>query len=305
MEAPQLEAFVAVVEVGSFTRAAARLRLSQPSVTGRIKTLEHEVGARLLERLHSGIRPTTAGTELLPYAREIVALTTRARTAIDSAGRPHGRVHVGTMDFLTTHRLLPLIEYLYLRFPEVQISMRTPADGDAVGAVRDGRLDCAFIVDSVHDRDDLDTRTLCPEPLVLVGGRDHALPGRSVVTEEDLRAATLVRADNTAEYHERFEHTLGRTDASQHSRLFELDSIEAAKRSVANGVGIALMPAVAVGRELADGDLREIEWTPPFESFTQVVWRRDHGPNSALDALVSAAVQVVREQVAERIPAPR
>ncbi|GHG14347.1 MULTISPECIES: LysR family transcriptional regulator [Amycolatopsis] len=305
MESPQLEAFVTVVDVGSFTRAAARLQLSQPSVTGRIKALEHDVGVRLLERRHSGIRPTPAGAELLPYAREIVALTARARTAIDSEGRPHGRVRIGTIDFLTTHRLLPLIEYLYLRYPEVQISMSNPADGDAAGAVRDGKLDCAFVVDVIHDREDLDSRVLCPESLVLVGGADHALARRTPVTDEDLRAATLVRADNAAQYHERFERTIGLEETANRPRLFELDSIEATKRSVANGVGIALLPAAAVRRELADGRLHEIDWTPSFKSFTQVVWRRDRGPNTALDALVSAAVQVVREQVAERIPVPR
>src|SRR5262245_59289899 len=78
MNTHQLSTFVAVVEVGSFTRAAAHLGISQPTVTNRIKTLEQALGTPLLERLPTGVRPTGAGRELLPYAREIVALTDRA-----------------------------------------------------------------------------------------------------------------------------------------------------------------------------------------------------------------------------------
>jgi DNA-binding transcriptional LysR family regulator len=77
MQVRQLEAFLAVVDIESFTGAAARLHLTQPTVTARIKSLEQEVGGTLLNRRSSGITLTTVGAELLPYAREIVALTAR------------------------------------------------------------------------------------------------------------------------------------------------------------------------------------------------------------------------------------
>jgi DNA-binding transcriptional LysR family regulator len=302
MDGPQLDAFLAVVDIGSFTRAAARLRLSQPTVTTRIKTLEQFLGTTLLERLPGGIKPTPAGIELLPYAREIVSLSRRAREAVTSNGQPHGRVDVGTVESLTNYRLLPLIEYMYLRYPKVQISMHSSACGDTLAHVRDGRLDCTFFVDSIDSaRDDLESKVLCPEPLVLVGGPNHLLVDRAEITHEDLRSATMIRADNRAMYHVQFERTIGLTDAAERPRTFELDSIDAAKRSVAVGIGMALLPLIAVEQELADGRLHRINWTPPFEAFTQIAWRRDGGANSALDALVSAAVQVVDEQVSERV----
>jgi DNA-binding transcriptional LysR family regulator len=296
MEVRQLEAFLAVVDIKSFTGAATRLHLTQPTVTARIKALEQEVGSMLLNRRSSGITLTTAGAELLPYAREIVALTARARNALGSGGEPHGRLDVGTIESLTNYRLLPVIEHVYRRYPRMQISMHSPPAGDALSQVRAGHLQCAFFIDSAQDHDDLAIKILCPEPLALVCGRHHPLAVRPMVTDADLRDATLVRSDNNADYHLRFEHAVHVTGAEQRPRLFELGSIDAAKRSLANGMGVALMPTVAIEQELARGQLCRLNWIPPFTTFTQVAWRRKGSPNAALTALVATAVQAIEEQ---------
>jgi len=297
MNTHQLIAFVAVVEVGSFTRAAAHLGVSQPTVTNRIKTLEQALGTPLLERLPAGIRPTGAGRELLPYAREIVALTDRAEKAVRTRGEPHGRVDVGSIESLTSYRLLPLIEYLYTRYPQIQISVHSSDHGDAISGVRDGRLDCAFFVDVRHDDDDLNTQVLCCEPLALVVGPGHPLLRRTSVSVQDLQATTLVRCDIHAGYHARFEEMLSRSGRRRRGRILDLDSVDATKRSVAHGMGMTLLPAIAVADELANGGLCQLRWESPFQTFTQVAWRRSLIRHPALITVVTAAVKVVREQL--------
>lgn len=296
MDARQLQAFVAVVDIGSFTRAAVKLQLSQPTVTSRVKALEQALGTVLVERLPAGIKPTASGSRLLPYARDIVALIARARHSVTTNGQPHGRIDVGTIESLTAYRLLPMIEFLYLRYPKVEISMHEPARGEALSRVREGRLDCAFVMDSPVTHPDLETKTLCPEPLLLVGGPDHPLTDASVATDSDLDRATVIRADTSADYHAKFE------DILRSPRIFELGSVDAVKRSVANGLGMTLLPAVAVAEELANGQLRRVNWTPPFETYTQIAWRHDR-LDPVRDALVSAAVQVVEEQRGRIVPA--
>jgi DNA-binding transcriptional LysR family regulator len=296
MEVRQLEAFLAVVDIESFTGAATRLHLTQPAVTARVQALEQEVGSVLLNRRSGGITLTSAGAELLPYAREIVALTARARHALGSNGEPHGRLDVGTIESLTNYRLLPVIEHIYRRYPKVQISMHSLPAGEVISQLRTGQLHCAFLIDSVQDFDDLKIKILCPEPLALVCGRHHPLAMRPTVTNADLCDATLIRSDNNAYYHVRFEHAVYVAGAEQRPRLLELDSIDAAKRSVVNGMGIALMPTVAIEPELAKGQLRRLNWTPPFTTFTQVAWWRKGGSNIALTALVATAVQAIKEQ---------
>ncbi|MGP2436211.1 LysR family transcriptional regulator [Streptomyces sp. JW3] len=303
MKTAHLEAFITVVDAGSFTRAAARLSLSQPTVTNRIKALEQTLGATLLERHPQGVAPTPAGRELVPYARQIITLNTNAHLALSSVGQLRGRVEVGTTESLTNHRLLPLIEYVYLRYPSVEISMRSPAEGEVISLVRGGQLDCAFFVDRVQDHPDVETSVLCPEPLFLVAAPDHPLVGRSDVRDEDLLGTTLVRSDSSAGYHLRLRYILGALDAVQ-PRVLTLNSVDAAKRGVANGVGMALMPRIAVADELATGELRRIDWTPPFETFTQLARRSGATSNPVLDAFVDAAVRVVEEQLCEQELAP-
>jgi DNA-binding transcriptional LysR family regulator len=192
--------------------------------------------------------------------------------------------------------LLPVIEHVYRRYPKVQISMHSPPAGNAFSQVRAGQLQCVFFIDSVQDIDDLEVIILCPELLTLVCGRHHPLVVRPTVTNADLRDATFVRSDNNADYHVRFEHAVHVAGIGQRPRLFELGSIDAAKWILVNGMGIALMTAVAIGQELASGQLCRLNWIPPFTTFTQVAWRRKGAPNAALTALVATAVQAIKEQ---------
>ncbi|XVV05296.1 LysR family transcriptional regulator [Actinosynnema sp. CA-248983] len=298
METRQLLAFTTVVQTGSFTKAAATLNCSQPTITTRIKALEETLGVPLFRRLPRGIQMTSAGVELLPFARNIITLTDKARKAITMNGEPHGKLVIGSAQSLTDYRLLPLIEYMCWRYPSVQISLHSRNTATNLASVREGRLDCAFFIGPVEAREGLETTVLCPEPLVMVAGPTHALTRRSVITEDELRGSTLIRAENGASYYEQFEQALGLQDAESRSPVLALDSIDAAKRAVASGLGISLMPEVTVAAELADGRLCRLPWVPPFRVYTQFAWRQDNSTNPSVTALVSAAAQVVSEQVA-------
>ncbi|MFI1994561.1 LysR family transcriptional regulator [Actinoplanes sp. NPDC020271] len=297
MDTPQLEAFLEIVEVGSFTRAAAHLGVAQPSITNRIKALERVLGVPLLERLPQGVRPTEAGWALVPYAREIVGLTSRAREAVRAHGEPHGLLNVGSVESLTSHRLLPLIEHIYMRYPMIEVSVQSVDSSDAISRVRDGRLDCAFFIDCPRTEDDLVTETLCVEPLALVVGAGHPLAERDTVTVNDLQQTTLVRSENHQTYHSLFVDALGHPPHRQGRRGLNLGSIDAAKRSVANGIGMALLPAVALEPELSAGTLHRLAWDPPFDTYTQVTWRRNRTHHPAIVAVVSAAGKVIQEQL--------
>lgn len=241
---------------------------------------------------------TSAGVELLPFARNIINLTEKARKAITMNGEPHGKVVIGSAQSLTDYRLLPLIEYMCWRYPSVQLSIHSRNTLTNLDAVRDGQLDCAFFIGAIEPREGLETTVLCPEPLVLVSGPSHVLTQRSEITDDELSRTTVIRAENGASYHDLFEQSVGLDDADSRSPALELDSIGAAKRAVAAGLGVALLPEVSVAAELADGRLVRLPWSPSFRVYTQFGWRQDNSTNPAITALVSAAAQVVSDQVA-------
>lgn len=297
MDTRHLETFTAVVDAGSFTKAAVALRCSQPTVTTRIKALEQSLGTALFERLPNEVKLTQAGNTLLHYARDILALSEDAHAALTSDRPVAGRLDIGTVESVTTYRLLPLVEYMYRRYPTVQISMHASGCGETLSQVRQGRLDCAFFVDIVGERGDMEVEVLCPEPLALIGGPDHLLVGRPDVSDDEVRSATLIRAETGANYHEQFERLFGAGSPDERARALDLDSIDMAKRSVGAGLGLALLPEIAVADELASGALHRIDWSAPFHVFTQIAWRRGTASNPTLKALLKAAVQVVQEQI--------
>ncbi|MDV9189545.1 LysR family transcriptional regulator [Streptomyces sp. SR27] len=292
MELRLLATFEKVADVLSFTRAAADLGYAQSSVTGQIRSLESSLGVELFERLGSRIRLTEAGERLLPYARRMAELAEEARTAVAVTGEPSGTIAVGTMESLTSYRLPPLLEYFHHRYPGVRLTLR-PTLGDATRqALRQGTYDVGFLMEPGTEHEGLESEVLAPEPLVLVAGPDHPLAGRTALTAEDLAGAQLVGTEPGCPYRDLFEEALREWAPP----FMEFGTIEATKRGVAGGLGVALLPRVTVAEELASGTLVELAWEAPFTLFTQLAWRRGKRLPAHVRLFVEQARRLVREQ---------
>lgn len=296
----QLQAFLSAVDVGSFTRAASSLNVTQPTITNRIKALEQSLGSILLERLPGGVRPTVNGQAVIPHAREIVRLTEEVQRTVSAPGEPRGRVSVGSPESLTSHRLLPLIEYVYIRYPGIDFSVHLLDPQDAVAQLRSGQMDCVFLIGAEQSHEELEFKILHPEPLVLVAAPNRADSGGSGgatdAPAEGSVVPMLVCSDVDAAYCDGIPLLRDVATAKPKRRTLKLNSIDAVKRIAANGIGVALLPEIAVAREIAEGVLRKLNWQPTVQTFTQAVWRRSNLPRPALDTVLSAAEKVVREE---------
>ncbi|MFF8609020.1 LysR family transcriptional regulator [Streptomyces sp. NPDC015346] len=292
MEFRLLVTFEKVATVLSFTRAAAELKYAQSSVTGQVRSLESSLGVELFERLGSRIRLTEAGERLLPYARRIIELTEEARVAVAEAEEPAGSIAVGTMESLTSYRLPPLLELFHHRYPKVRLTLRPTLGDETRQALRQGTYDVGFLMERETEHEGLETEILAPEPLILVAAPRHPLTGRTGLTPADLAAAQLVGTEPGCPYRDLFEAAL-----SEWSPPFmEFGTIEATKRGVATGLGIALLPRVTVSEELASGALVELDWEPPFTLVTQIAWRRGKRLPAHVRLFVEQARRLVREQ---------
>ncbi|MFD8232902.1 LysR family transcriptional regulator [Streptomyces sp. NPDC059696] len=289
LDTRHIEAFLGAVDAGSVTRAASLLQVTQPTVTNRIKALERSLGLTLLERLPGGVRPTRAGHSILRQAREIVRLSGHVRRIADSSHTPQGKFCVGAPESLINHRLLPLIEYLLLRYPDMDVSLRLSTPQEALAMLRDGQMDCVFMIGSAAPDEDLERCDLCPEPFTLVAagrpGSGRSGPGKAV-------SSILVTADLDVRHCggllTEVESTL------RAGRTLKLDSITAVKRMAESGIGVGLLPEIAVAEDIADGRLRRVvDWRPATPTYTQALWRRDDAGHPTLDAVLKAASDVV------------
>ncbi|MES5824355.1 LysR family transcriptional regulator [Streptomyces sp. RG80] len=296
MELRLLVTFEKVATVLSFTRAAAELKYAQSSVTGQVRALEDSLGTPLFDRLGSRIRLTEAGERLLPYARQIIELSEEARAAVVDAEEPSGALAVGTMESLTSYRLPPLLELFHHRYPKVRLSLRTTLGDETRQALRQGTYDVGFLMEPETEHAGLESRVLAPEPLVLVAAPGHPLAGRAPgLKTEDLAEVQLVGTEPGCPYRDLFESELVHRTGTP-PPFMEFGTIEATKRGVAGGLGIALLPRVTVAGELASGVLAELPWEPPFQLYTQVAWRAGKRLPRHLTLFIEAAVRLVREQ---------
>ncbi len=145
MNLRQLHYFLAIADEGSFTRAAERLLVAQPSLSQQIKSLERELGGRLLERLPKGVRLTAAGKVFLPEARAAVAHADRGRRSARSAlGLEAGELEVATVTSVAFGVLPPAFELWHDRHPATTIALREYTHRRALDdAVRTGAGDIA------------------------------------------------------------------------------------------------------------------------------------------------------------------
>ncbi|GAA3064736.1 LysR family transcriptional regulator [Streptomyces roseofulvus] len=293
MELRLLATFEKVAEVLSFTRAAAELGYAQSSVTSQVKALESSLGTELFERLGGRIRLTEAGERLLPYARRMAELAEEARASV-AAGEPAGTITIGTMESLTTYRLPPLLEYVHHRHPAVRLALR-PTLGDATRqALRQGTYDLGFLMEAETEHEGLETEVLAPEPLALVAAPDHPLAGRTDLVSAELAGAGLIGTEPGCAYRDLFEAELS-AGAGSPPEFLEFGTIEASKRAVASGLGIALLPRIAVQEELASGALVALGWEAPFTLFTQLAWRRGKRLPAHVRLFVEQARRLARE----------
>ncbi|HTN49974.1 MAG TPA: LysR family transcriptional regulator [Burkholderiaceae bacterium] len=145
MELYQLRTFAAVAEAGHLTRAAERLHLSQPAVSGHIKALEQELDVRLFERASTGMTLTEAGRQLLAHAQKVLSAADGVKLAAKQLhGALSGLLRVGTVADPVDNRLGAVLSAAVQRHPLLRLDLHQTMSGTALESVRDGRLDATF-----------------------------------------------------------------------------------------------------------------------------------------------------------------
>ncbi|WP_031408562.1 LysR family transcriptional regulator [Thiomonas sp. FB-Cd] len=176
MELRHLRAFLAVFEERNFTRAAARLHISQPPLSQQIQALEAELGVRLFERGRGGAAPTAAGQSLMPQARAILDQMHHAAEQARRAGRGEtGSLAVGFAGSMPFSVVMPqLLRDFRAAWPDVALQLREQPSRAQIDDLLAGRLDVGFIRPTSHEHwDAIQSRLILREPLLLALHTEH------------------------------------------------------------------------------------------------------------------------------------
>jgi DNA-binding transcriptional LysR family regulator len=271
----RLEVFVKVAELGSFSRAAETLFLTQPTVSEHVRALEDELGVQLLDRLGRGATPTRAGTLLLGYAQRILALSREAAQAIAHfQGRMSGELVVGGSTIPGEYVLPALIGGFRAKYPDVSVSLRIGSSGEVQGWVEEGRVEIG-VMGAAPTARALEGRRLMADELVVVVAPEHAWAAREDVTLAELRSEPLIVRERGSGSRETFERALAEAGVSLAGfRIVgEIASTQAIKQAVRAAVGVSIISRRAVLDECRAGllvcvRLRDLRITRAFHLVT-------------------------------------
>jgi DNA-binding transcriptional LysR family regulator len=253
MQLAQIQGFLAVARQGGVSRAADTLGITQPALTARLHGLEEELGQPLFVRSRRGVRLTDAGRAFLPYAEQAVEALARGMTEVTELSRgAGGELVLGVAPAVSTYALPPLLVRFAELHPQARLIVRTGHSEEIVEMVVRGEVH-AGLGRLVH-HPLVDSRAVFDEELVLVVRPGHPFAGRKDVERSALGDAPLILFDRTSSFYE-LTSALVREAGVRPRGVIELDNIEAAKRMVAAGLGIALLPGTSVVEELAQGTL--------------------------------------------------
>ncbi|MCI0547976.1 MAG: LysR family transcriptional regulator [Candidatus Rokubacteria bacterium] len=251
MDLRQLEIFAKVAEHGSFSRAAEALFLTQPTVSEHIRTLEDELGTRLLDRLGRGAAVTRAGQLLLSYAQRMLALQREARQAIENfQGRLSGELIVAGSTIPGEYVLPALIGRFREKYPDILTILLIGDTQAVVEWVASGRAELGVAGGRPAHRG-IDYKELMPDELVVVVAPSHPWMGRKEVTIPELAAEPVLLRERGSGSRAALEGALGEAGLALTglSIVGEMGSTQAIKQAVKAGVGVSLVSRRAVEEE--------------------------------------------------------
>lgn len=275
METRQLITFLAVIETGTFTRAAEKLGYAQSSITAQIQALEAELAAPLFDRLGKKLLLTEAGSQLFPYAQEMIALHNAGKQAILSGNQQvNSPIAIGAPESLAAFRLPAVIREFKTHYPELKIILKPGVCWEMLGSIRSGELDLAFVLQPNVTDEDMVSLPLVEERMALIAPPGHPLTALAQVLPESLKDEMILHTEQGCTYRDLFEHHLRRHGVYPSPEM-EFWSIEAIKQCVTAGLGISLLPYVTVQKEIAESRLVHLAWDDQEErQQTQLVYHK-------------------------------
>ncbi len=252
----QLEGFIEIARQGNMRRAAHALPISQPALTARLQALEEELETALFRRSHSGMVLTPAGRAFLPHAeRAIEAIRSGSSLVRELEHGVVGELALAVAPAVSAYVLPEILVRFTSRHPDVRLLVRTGHSEEIVDLVARGEVELGI----VRQLRDARVRSipLYEDELILVARPDHPFAEAGTVDVSEVSRAQLIMFDRTSSYYD-VTSALFRVAGVVPRGVTEVDNIEAAKRMVERGLGVALLPGTAVADALSAGSLREI-----------------------------------------------
>ena len=299
MNLRDLAYLLAVADHRHFGKAAEACFVSQPTLSTQIRKLEEELGVVLIERAPRRIMLTAIGRDVVERARRILADVEQLKDAARRETDPEaGTLRLGVFPTLGPYLLPHLVPHLRERFSRLQLLLVEEKSDEIIARLRDGRLDAGLLALPLHD-DRLQWQELFTEPFVLAVPEQHALAARDALSLHDLADERLLLLQ---EGHCLRDQALDvcRLAGAGETTGFQATSLETLRQMVAAGVGVTLLPQLAVTPPVpASDNMRLIPFaTEPPSRRIALVWRRSSPQEAFMRTLAERIADIANAVLA-------
>jgi len=291
MDINQLEVLIAVAQEKSFSRAAERLHRTQPAISQAIRRLETEIGEPLFDRSSKDGTMTAAGRVLFGLAQQMINLRHGAHAAIkELKGLHRGKLSLTANEY-TVMYLLPLLPLFRARHPHIKIEVKRSLASRISSEILARETEIGIVSFKPNDAAITSVAVLTDE-LALIVPPDHPLAARKIISVRELGAESFVAHNVPSPYRERVVRTFEKYRTPLNISL-EMPTLEAIKRFVEGGMGVALVPRLTAQVEIARGQVaalavREMK----LERKLYLVYRK----GATLSHAARAFLRVAKEQ---------
>ncbi len=260
MKIDQLRTFQKVALTGSFTRAARELFLTQPAVSQQVKALENYYKLRLFDRQGKSIKLTMEGEILFSKINNLLnELRDIEKVFEDLSELDMGRIDIAATAVFSTYFLPRAMGDFIKYYPGVEIELHTGNSHEVITKLLEGGTDFGF-GGAVKAEPDITFSLIHQEPYIFVVGKDHPLGKRDQIGVDDLKVFPFIWREHGTLIRRKMEEMMGGSQGATIFRnVIEVQNVETVKRLVEQGVGVTIIPEIAVSRELAGGWLKQVD----------------------------------------------
>jgi DNA-binding transcriptional LysR family regulator len=285
MEFRQLKTFATIARLGSFVQAADALGYAQSTITAHIQALENETKVRLFERLGHRVELTAQGKLLLPYAEQVIKLTSEAAKVLANPDIPQGPLTIGTAESFGTYRLPALLQVYRRINPKVELILKFVNCDAICDDIRKNKIDVGLIINNKVWEKDLVVEDISSEQMLIVAAPDHPLSQKGRVMPLDFAETCVVLTEPGCSYRLTLEQIFKEFRTTPQS-ILEASSIETIKQLIMLGLGASMLPRFTIEKELAEGRICAVQWGgPTFDYKVQLLYHKDKWISPVLQAL--------------------
>lgn len=288
MNIRQLETFLAIVRLGSFAAAAARLNSTQSTVSARVQELEQDLGVLLFDRSHRRAHLTAKGRELVAYAERAVAIFSEIKHRVGTRDALSGVVRLGVSELIALTWLPALAAVIRERYPKLTLELDVSLTFPLLKALREGDLDIILVPGSSFDPS-FRALSLGSVPFAwMASGTSPTRPG--VLAPRDLASWRVLSLGSDSFHSSTVESWLTlQGDVGQHVDL--CNSMAVIASLTAAGYGISLLPPCCYINEVQAGALQVLDTSPPGPDVECFAVYSSRGPAPLPELIAELAIE--------------